>query len=174
MDMSSVNWGSVADWVSGLGSLAAVITALYLATDSQRIKLTGYCGLRLIVGGGGPQQELVFLSVTNIGSRAATINNIGMRVGRFKKRQAIITAFRDAYSDGVPVTLQDGDVGKWGIPVGDDRKWIKDLANGFVKTASDAKSLRFLVFTTHGEIKVIKPESPLVEDMIKQFEANSV
>lgn len=167
MEFCSINWGSVANWVSGLGSLSAVVTALYLASNSRRIKLTGYCGVRLIVGAGGPKQELVFLSVTNVGSRTATINNIGMRVGRFKKRHAIITLIKDFCNDGIPLSLADGQVGKWGIPLDQDKQWIKELAGGFVKTATDARTLRFLVYTTHGAMKVIKPEAHLVEEIQK-------
>ena len=146
MEICSIYWGSVADWVSGLGSMAAVITALYLASWSQVIKLSGYCGIRSVIGVSGPQQELVFISVTNIGSRTATICNIGMRVGRFKKRHAIITPSKDIYSDGIPVTLADGQVAKWGIPLNQDMQWIKLLVGGLVKTESDAHTLRFLVF----------------------------
>lgn len=173
MEICSINWGSVADWVSGLGSMAAVITALYLASWSQKIKLSGYCGIRLVIGAGGPQQELVFISVTNIGNRTATICNIGMRVGRFKKRHAIISATKGIYSDGIPVTLADGQVAKWGIPLNQDMQWIRDLVGGFVKTESDARTLRFLVFSTHGDEMVIKPEQPLVEQILKALRSKN-
>ena len=169
----TIDWGSVADWVSGLGSFAAVVTALYLASDAQRIKLNGYCGLRIIIGGGAPQQELLFISVTNIGSRRATINNIGMRVGRFKKRHAIITAVKDMYSDGIPTSIEDGQVAKWGIPLDENKKWITDLAGKFVQSEADAKSLRIVVFTTHGAEKVLKPEAPLVEEIIRAVKAKN-
>jgi hypothetical protein len=54
MNWSAINWGSVADWVSGLGSFSAVIVALYLSRSAQRVRLRGYCGLRVILGGGSP------------------------------------------------------------------------------------------------------------------------
>ena len=164
----AIEWGSVASWVSGLGSFAAVATALYLSRDAQRVKLNGYCGLRVVVGGGMPQKELLFVSVTNIGSRPATISNIGMTVGKFKKKRfAIITAVKDAYSDGIPVTIGDGEVAKWGIPVGEDKKWIKDLVSDFVPTEQDADTLRLVVYTTHGHDKVLKPEELLVGEIKK-------
>jgi hypothetical protein len=73
MSMSDINWGSVADWVSGLGSLSAGIIALYLARASQRIRLKGYCGLRMIVGFGNTPQEVVSFVVTNVGTRSTVI-----------------------------------------------------------------------------------------------------
>ena len=170
----AIEWGSVASWVSGLGSFAAVATALYLSRDAQRIKLNGYCGLRVVVGGGMPKKELLFISVTNIGSRPATISNIGMTVGRFKKKRfAIITSVKDAYSDEIPVTIGDGEVAKWGIPIGVDKKWIKDLVNDFVLTEKDADTLRFVVYTTHGHDKILKPEEPLVNEIKKEIQAKN-
>jgi hypothetical protein len=94
-----------------------------------------------------------------------------MSVGRFKKRHAIITSPEDIYSDGIPVTLADGQVAKWGIPLNQDMRWIKDLVDGFIKTESDANTLRFLVFPTHGVEKAIKPEQPLVEQILKELRA---
>jgi hypothetical protein len=167
----AIDWGSVADWVSGLGSLSAVVTALYFASDSQKIKLDGYCGIRLVVGNGGPQKELIWISVTNVGSRTAIINNVGMRIGRFKKRRAIITFSKDIYSDGVPVELADGQVAKWGLPLTEDKKWIKDLVDGFIETEDDIRTLRFTIFTTHGAMKVIKPEDSLKQEIQKALRA---
>ena len=163
----ALNWGSVADWVSGLGTLAAVVTALHLASDAQRLKLDGYCGLRLIVGMGEvPRKQFLMISVTNIGNRTATINNIGMRVGRLKKRYAVIPIIKDAYSDGIPVSINDGEVARWGIPLNEDKKWLKELTDGFVNSKLDAKSLRFFVNPTHGATKILKPEPGLVNEII--------
>jgi hypothetical protein len=59
MCIAEINWGSVADWVSGLGSLSSGVIALYLARASQRIRLKGYCGIRVIVGfGTTPEKKL--------------------------------------------------------------------------------------------------------------------
>ena len=52
MNICTINWGSVADWVSGLGSLSAVIVALYLSKESMRVRLQGSAGLRIILGNG--------------------------------------------------------------------------------------------------------------------------
>lgn len=160
----SIEWGSLASWFSGLASFAAVGTALYLGSDSKRIKLRGYCGLRQVIGPGHPPKDLVFISATNIGTRAAIINNIGMTVGRSKdKKQAIITAVKDQCSDGVPVSIEDGQEAKWGIPRGENEQWLTDLVSGFVDTEDDADSLRFVIYTTHGAAKEITPEDALIK-----------
>ncbi len=167
LDLSEINWGSVADWVSGIGSLSAAIVALYLAKSAERIRLRGYCGLRVIVGQGMAPQDLVFISVTNVGTRATVINNISMRVGWLKRRHAIITVVKDQYSVGVPYSIADGQEGHWGIPLDKDKKWLADLIDGFVLNRSDVNSLRFFVHTNHGETLALRLEKPLRDAIIE-------
>lgn len=49
LDWKSVNWASVADWVSGIGSFSAAIVALHVAQLSLRIEFDGYCGAETLV-----------------------------------------------------------------------------------------------------------------------------
>lgn len=162
--LDNINWGSVADWVSGLGSLSAGIVALYLARSSERIQLKGYVGLRIVVGGGGPQVELVSISVTNVGTRATVINNIGISVGRFKgKRHGVITAMKDAYSVGIPYPLADGQQAHWGIPMGKDKKWLREVCGKFVQSELDVRTFRFHVYTNHGAKLSLKPEEAMLK-----------
>lgn len=171
MTIADINWGSVADWASGLGSLFAGIIALYLARASQRIRLKGYCGLRMIVGFGTTPQEVVSVVVTNIGTRSTVINNISMRVGHFKKKRiAIITLVRDQYSVGIPYALADGQEAHWGIPLDQSRTWIKELCDGFVQTPNDVITLQFRVHTSHGYDFVLRPEEPLRKAILEALE----
>ena len=164
--MSQINWGSVADWVSGIGSLAAATVALYLARRNEGIRLQGYCGLRVSVGGGMAQHELVFTSVTNIGTRSTVIQLIGMRVGRFKKRQAVITMTRDMNSVGTSYPLADGQQAHWGIPLDEEKKWLREACQGFIHTPSDVRTLKIQIHTTHGYTLNIRPEEPLRKAML--------
>ena len=174
MTIADINWGSVADWVSGLGSLSAGIIALYLASASQRIRLKGYCGLRMIVGFGTTPQEVVSFVVTNIGTRSTVINNISIRVGRYKKkRYAIITVVKDQYSVGIPYPLADGQDAYWGIPLDQSRTWIKELCNGYIQTPDDVKTLQFRIHTSHGDDLVLRPEESLRNAMLEAIEKNT-
>lgn len=171
MGITDINWGSVADWVSGLGSLSAGIIALYLARASQRIRLRGYCGLRVIIGFGTKPQEIISFVVTNIGTRSTVINNISISVGRFKKKRfAIITLIRDQYSVGIPYPLADGQDGHWGIPLDQSRTWIKELCDGFIQTPDDIHTIKFRIHTSHGENLVLRPEEPLRKVMLEIIE----
>lgn len=166
MDFSTVNWGSVADWVSGIGTLSAVVTALYLARASQRVRLRGYCGHRVLIGGGMPRKDLVSINVANVGNRSTVVNNIGIRVGLFKKRYAIITVVRDHHSDGIPRSLADGEQGHWGIPLDEKRSWITDLCKDFIKSKRDVETMRIQIHTTNGGTTNIRPEKTLRQMII--------
>ena len=166
MELKDVNWGSVANWVSGLGSFSAALIALYLARSSQRVRLSGFCGHRIVVGGGGPRQELISIRVTNVGSRSTVISNIGIRIGRFKKRYAIITVVRDTYSAGIPKPLGDGEEAHWGIPLDEKKSWITDLCKDFIKSEADVESMRIEIHTTNGGTTDLRPEKPLRQMII--------
>lgn len=174
MDQNTINWGSIADWVSGVGSLSAAAVALYLAKSAERIRLRGYCGLRVIVGQGFPQTDLFSISVTNVGTRATVVNNIGMQVGRLKKRYAVISMSESNISHGIPHALGDGQEGHWYVPLGGEKKWLRDLCGNFVKTPGDIKSLRFLVYTNHGFNVVLRPEKQFRDVLLKLLEEKNM
>ena len=167
MDGSAVNWGSVADWVSGIGSLAAVITALYLSHWSQRVRLAFSCRHMAVVGTGIASQDLVMFSATNIGSRSTVVRNITMRVGFFRPRHAVIMLHhRDTYCAGIPKALADGETADWGIALDEDRTWIKDLSRDFVTNNWDLFTLRFQIHTSNGSAKSVRPDGP-IRNMLK-------
>lgn len=152
-------WGSIADWVSGIGSLSAALVALYLGRSSQRIRLKGYCGLRTVVGMGVQPRQIVLILVTNVGTRSTVVDNLGLSVGHFrKKRHGIITAVKDSYSVGIPFPLADSQSGQWGIPLDSRKSWLRELCQGFIVSDSEVDTLRFHVYTSHGETLTLKPE----------------
>jgi len=166
--MAEINWGSIADWVSGIGSLSAAAVALYLARKAEKIKLKGYCGLRVIIGQGMPHVDVLTISVTNIGTRSTIVNNIGLQVGkRGKKRVAIINVVKDEYSMGVPYSLVDGQIAHWNIQLDTEKSWIKDLCKDFITTKDDVNSLRFSVHTNHDENLLISPEDNLKKAILE-------
>lgn len=173
MQICSINWGSVADWVSGIGSLSAASIALYLARRSERIRLRGYCGFRDIIGMGQPKREVLCISATNVGTRATVINNIGMRVGMFKKRQAVIAMMPTPISAGVPQQLTDGQSASWHIPLDEQRAWVAQLCGTFIKSKSDVRTLRFTLHTNHGGVLVLVPEEPVREALLQMLARNN-
>ena len=170
MCICEINWGSLADWVSGLGALAAAIVALYLARRSERIRLRAHCNISTLFFPGSHKQEVIAVSATNIGTRTTVINNIGMRVGpRRNRRHAVIGFNADRWSAGIPHTLADGQSANWYIELDPDRTWIKDLSKSMVKTAADVDSLRFVIHTSHGQDHVVGPTDNLKEALLAEI-----
>ena len=132
---ASINWGSVADWVSGTGSLAAAVVALYIARFSQRVRLRGYCGHRIIVGLGQTKIDVFTVSVTNISQRPTMVTNIGFTCEIWRwKRYGIIGFTQDDISHGIPKALSDGESGNWNVRMGESNQWARDIINKFEMT----------------------------------------
>ena len=107
------------------------------------------------------------VSVTNVGTRATVVNNISIRVGRWKRQRrfAVINMVRDAYSAGIPLPLADGQQAFWGIPIGKDDAWFHDLCDKFVLTEEDVRTFRFFVHTNHGESLELVPEPDMLSKL---------
>src|SRR5262245_32639947 len=93
LSLTIIDWGSLAAWVSGIGSLAAAVVALYVARFSQRIRLRGYCGRRLIVGRGQPQIDVLAVSVTNISLRPTEVIDIVFTCGIWRWKRHVLVKF---------------------------------------------------------------------------------
>ena len=82
LDQKNQIWMAVGTWVSSIGTIAAVITALYLAARVEKLRLRVRVGLmQVVIGDGTPFQEHLGIDVTNVGERPVTINTIGWAVG---------------------------------------------------------------------------------------------
>lgn len=153
-----MNWGSVADWASGIGSLSAAIVALYVAHTSSRVRLRGYCGYRLVLGAGTPTIEIVNISVTNVSRRTTTVTNIGLSLGMpFLKRHGIISVMQSHISHGIPKTLNDGESATWSIELDKSYSWLQDLVEKFKMTWLSVQTLRFHVYTSNGGTTTLRP-----------------
>jgi hypothetical protein len=138
---------------------------------SQRIRLKGYYGLRSVVGFGTPPQEIITISVTNIGVRGTIINNISMPVRHFRrKRHAIITVMKDQYSVGIPYSLTDGQKADSGIILDPSKTWIRDHCKNFIRNPSDVRSLKFFVHTNHGEKALLHTEDSFRQALYTELE----
>ncbi len=157
-----IQWGSVADWVSGIGSFAAAATALYIAYSGRRIKLRGYCGERTVIGGGQPRTEVFTVCVTNVSQRPTVVTNIGFSFGMWRwKRNGIIMFVQDQFGHGIPKPLGDGETGHWSVPLGQDNEWAKDLVSKFTPSRWGVRTWRVHVYTSNGGTTTLRPEKAM-------------
>jgi hypothetical protein len=162
-----INWGSIADWVSGIGSLAAAIVALYVAHSAQRVKLRGYCGHRLVLGPSQPRVDVFAVSATNVSQRPTIVTNIGFTFGVWRwKRHGIITFMQDQLGHGIPKSLSDGETGNWNVPLGPDNRWLKELAEKFSVNRWTIFTWRVQVHTSNGGTTTLRPEKNIREMLL--------
>lgn len=165
--MPELQWGSIADWVSGFGSLSAAIVALYVAHSAQKVKLRGSCGHRLIVGANQPQISVFSISITNISQRPTVITNIGFTFGFWRwKRHGIITYVQDQLGHGIPKPLSDGETGGWNIPLGTNNEWLKELSEKFPANWWHIFTWRIHIHTSNGGTTVLRPEKNIREMLL--------
>ena len=112
---------SFAPWLSAIGTIAAVVTSLYLARKDTRIDLRVTAGVQVIVIEGaraGQGVEVVSLDVTNFGRRAATVNSLYWKTGILRRKKYVWIPPRNLFSTRVfPVKLTDGEQATFNSPI---------------------------------------------------------
>lgn len=163
MDITGINWGSVADWASAFGSMSASMVALYLAHTSQRVKLSVVCGIRVIVGGGAGSVHLASIMVTNTGDRQFKISNISIQHGLIKKEYGVLKVGAPTdYCESLLRVLNDGDQAHFGFPLESDTNWVATMGRN-CRSKLDIATIRITIHCSNGQSVKIKPEKPLLD-----------
>ena len=157
--------GVLGSWLAGLGSLAAVIVALWLARRGTRVRLHSTVGLRVMVGGEIVRQECLQISTTNLGERPVVIDTIVWRVGKRKNTRHAIPFFSDGLSDRLPKRLEHGETATFRIFFPEPSIWVRDHFAGLVdrQAGRPGKSLRFEIHTSTGHRETVVPEQPVLD-----------
>jgi hypothetical protein len=162
---------AVGTWLSSIGTIAAVIAALYLARRVENVRLNIQVGLmEVVIGDGSPFQEHVGISVTNLGERPVTVNTVGWAIGKGKKRRFAVQPLHSPHSEQYPIELAHGKSANFIVSFDIMPGWKRDFATGFIKDLSD-KSLKTLVAQVHtsvGKTVEAHPRKDLLE-ALKNF-----
>lgn len=163
-----------ADWVSAVGTVAAVWVSLWLARNASRPKGRVNANVMLIAGNGELSPHFLDISVANTGDRPFTVTGVGWRVGLpFARRYAYQKtegAPDYARSDPLPLELQIGRRASWRIDLArvyKDTTWAQHFARGFLgkRPAIALWTLRVQAFTSTGHVFMAKPS----DDVIKKL-----
>ncbi len=143
----------LANWLAALGTIGAVIVALYLARAQSRIRLKVEASSVLVLNPGqtGTPPGYCQVSVTNKSQRVARVTQIGWRVGFFRK-QYMVQLFDGSMSSKLPIDLTDGQEARWLIPYADKQSWLEKFSEDFLLPHWRIKlpTVRVLVFTSLG------------------------
>lgn len=174
--MNQETWlfiNTFAPWLAALGTFSAVVTSLYLARKGNRLELEVRAGLRQvgfigmsadIVGTRKEPPELVWIGITNVGRRSATINLLYWKLLPWRKRGIAWYPLQNEYSSDFPITLADGKSANYGFPVPAFEKVNNQLIRSEFSGLSGAIKLRLLrvcVGTSTGDVFRFKPENEL-------------
>jgi hypothetical protein len=169
LDQKIQVWGVVGSWLSGMATLAAVCLTLWLVNRSDRVRVNGYAGIRLVVEGDGtPAEKQVCISVTNLGERAVTVNTVGWRIGEWRRRRYAIQNLAGRYSAQYPTELGHGKSASFMVSLKDVPNWPTEFMS-FVGTndRKNLSTLRAAIHTSVGQSIYLRPEEELIELLAK-------
>jgi hypothetical protein len=166
LDQEIQIWVAVGTWVAGIGTLAAVIVALYLARRVEKVRLKVYVGPRVVVlGDGTPFKKQIAFSVTNLGERPVTIESVGWVIGRGKGRRFAIQPVSGPFTSQYPIEIAHGKGTTFMVSLDEAPNWYREFATGFVQDLS-GDSLRTLVAQIHtsvGQTIEVHPEKEILD-----------
>lgn len=160
-------------WVAAIGTISAVIVALYLARLDRIIRVRLSVGHRLV--GTGPDitkyQDHCSIKAVNMGARKVTITGVGWRVGFFRKRIYEQILSMPPYPSTMPITLADGEEATWFIPfraMDEHPNWIDTFPREVLGKHPfwASKSIRIFAYTSVGKPIVAAVEKPLRERLV--------
>lgn len=108
---------SFAPWLSAMGTLVAVVVALYLSQRDRRIHLKVRASLRvrLVRGGGlGGGARFVSVNISNIGRRATSVTGLGFKFPTACRGEVLPPL---PEGSALPVKLEDGDEAAYLYPL---------------------------------------------------------
>lgn len=123
---------AIAAIASAIGTVAAVVVALYLARRDERLRLrvtnAFYIGAlvgetRYVTG------EEFSLTITNLGHRRVTITGIEFHYGRFRGVRGFVIFPPSPYNTQLPAILEESDSATMAMPIRHFEKTIREFAS---------------------------------------------
>lgn len=164
-------WNSFAPWLSGIGSLSAVVVTLWLLRREKFVRLlveTGY-GTTFF---GNPA---VIVTVTNIGVRKATIKDIYIKAGAFRPVADVLLPDQLQSSPKLPESLDDGEFTQISVEMEATAIQLKQLFrnaswwNGGMAQSIFLRTVKLGIRTSTGKTFEARLNHDGVEQFLKYF-----
>jgi|GEM_PF-2115341 len=157
-------WSMVGTWLASIGTIAAVITSLYLARKNDKVNLIITSNLIFLVGyirEYNDDDHYVCIDVTNKGNKPVTIQNIAWKIS--KKKSFIVPLNPNPITDTLPKMINYGETARWDIEVNAIKiLWAPDFIKDGIKR-KHVKKWKIAVSITTGEIITVKPNDKIIE-----------
>lgn len=155
--MADNSWmviNSFAPWLSALGTISAVIVALYLSSK-DRPKLRVSADTRILLDEGENYPEYLIIEAVNIGIRPIKITNVGWTIG-FNRKKSFIQIIKPdinnlhatMLSSQLPITINDGEEARWLVPIDTWTGSFKSFLSWCPRW--ELLSMKLVVATSHG------------------------
>lgn len=171
-------WNVVGTWVASIGTVAAVITSLWLALHRDRVELRITVGHRILIDSYfDTSDEYCYISIVNRGDRMVRITSIGWEAGILGGKRHFVQVFGNANSDKIPKNLEHGEEGRFLVPFyfnGDDQDWGKSFPMAANEDGwNRLRNLKLVVSTSVGQVFKVRAEKGLKEKLIANYKDNS-
>jgi len=151
-----------ANWLAAIGTISAVIVALWLARRQEHPRVTLHAEVSSVWFEKGSEKNREYLEVraVNVGDRPVTISHLSLRFGLFRKLWVGVPIPDKEVSSPFPIEITYGKEATWLIPLEKDNfKWREDVAK-FLADASRSTRIRFAsVYATTTTGKIFKAHS---------------
>lgn len=160
-------WNAIGTWVAGIGTLAAVVVSLYLARDSQRVRLGLTVGIREVhVLGHGLLNRVIVFEVVNLCDRPVTITSVGWVVRKYWRKKWFVQIPSEEFLGSLPRRLERSDSLIVGVRVKEEGQPISDLRSQFSQFAgSKIASLRGYAVTSTGEVVLARIDNSFLNEL---------
>lgn len=138
-------WSTIGTWLSGIATVAAVITSLYLALKNPKIGGRVRLGRMFFEVDDKP---VVVITVVNKSLHSIRIKAIFWVVGGENEIQQM---FRNQASDPLPIRLEHGDEANYRIIINDDDSWLKRIAKRLLDENASVEKMQCVVALSTGE-----------------------
>jgi len=157
-------WSMIGTWLASIGTIAAVMTSLYLARKNDKVNLIVTSKLIFLfeyLREYTDDDHYVCIEITNNGNKPVTIQNIAWKMS--KNKFVIVPMNPNPITDTLPKMINYGETVRWAIKVNAIKTlWIPDFIKDGIKR-KQVKKWKITVSLTTGEIIMVKPNARIIE-----------
>lgn len=160
----------IADWLAAIGTLLAVIVALYLARRDRLIRCVADSTVYVLLDPARSDfPHFVTFTVTNIGTRPFTLTGFHWQTGVISKKYFYIVPPENQLTSRLPIKLTDGEQASIYIPLEDFRNTtlptlLKGQGKHFIYLR--VQFMRLIVNTTTGQSMKFKIGKTLRDEIV--------
>jgi hypothetical protein len=156
----------IGTWIAAIGTVGAVITSLWLASNSNKVKLKISANTSfLVIPGVSGHKEVCLINIANIGTRPIKINSIGWYIGKGKKKIQLIQNTNGSTTGIIPKTLMEHEDISIDIAFinNNNVNWIEGMAK--LASKHDINTLQIVATTNIGITFKEKADESLINSI---------